>query len=56
VIPCPDWEWAELDGERLVWAAQGKLFAAGINESGLEESAVLFDFSDMTLPASEPQS
>ena len=26
-IACQRWEWAELDGERLVWASEGKLSA-----------------------------
>jgi hypothetical protein len=29
-ISCPTWDWADLDNNRLVWAAQGKLFAAKI--------------------------
>ena len=26
MITCPEWEWAEVDGERLVWVVGGKLF------------------------------
>jgi hypothetical protein len=47
IIPCPDWEWAELDGKRLVWAAKGKLYAAGIQKNGLAEATELYDFNEM---------
>ncbi len=45
---CPDWEWAELDGKRLVWAKEGKLFAGNIRLSGLTDEIELFDFNPMT--------
>lgn len=46
-IACPEWEWAELDGERLVWAAGGKLFAGRLGENGLAEEIELHDFNGM---------
>ncbi|PSN07402.1 hypothetical protein C7293_30625 [filamentous cyanobacterium CCT1] len=46
-IACPTWEWAELDGKRLVWATKGKLWAAQIKPHGLVSESVLFDFNDM---------
>jgi len=47
-IPCPDWEWADIDGERLVWAAGGKLFASTLDQDGMTQEAELQDFSEMT--------
>jgi hypothetical protein len=29
-----EWEWAELDGKRLVWASEGKLFSARFDSCG----------------------
>jgi hypothetical protein len=46
-IPCPEWGWAEVDGNRLVWAAGGKLFGGRLLKSGLEEEVELHDFNDM---------
>ncbi|MHC5540176.1 hypothetical protein ACYOEI_18305 [Singulisphaera rosea] len=46
-IGCPDWEWAELDGERLVWASGGKLFAGGLGANGLVDVKTLHDFNGM---------
>lgn len=51
IIRCPEWEWADLDGERLVWAANGKLCAATIEKNGLGEIFELHDFNDMTFEA-----
>jgi hypothetical protein len=48
-----DWEWAEVDGERLVWAAGGKLFAGTIAEDGSLEERLLHDFNEMTFEAIE---
>jgi hypothetical protein len=45
---CPAWEWAEVDGKRLVWASGGALFAGRITERGLADESQLFDFNDMT--------
>lgn len=43
----PDWEWADLDGERLVWARAGKLFCGRIAPDGLFGETELFDFNPM---------
>ncbi|RZM77703.1 hypothetical protein [Leptolyngbya iicbica] len=43
----PDWEWAELDGDRLVWAEHGKLLAGRIHHGGLSQATELFDFNPM---------
>ncbi len=47
-IACPAWEWADLDGKRLVWAAGGNLKAAQVKKTGLANERKLFDFSEMT--------
>lgn len=45
--PQPTWEWAEVDGERLVWAEEGRLYAARVGASGIVGARMLFDFNDM---------
>ena len=50
-IHCPTWEWADLDGKRLVWAENGKLRAAKVQREGLAEEVELHDFNDMTFEA-----
>ena len=47
LIPCPKWEWAELDGNRLVWAADGILNASQVAEGGIKDQTKLFDFNSM---------
>lgn len=47
-IDLPDWEWAEKDGERIVWIAAGVLHAASLNSDGLRGDKVLFDFNPLT--------
>jgi hypothetical protein len=44
----PDWEWAEIDGTRLVWAADGKLFAGNLQKDGLTSELELHDFNALT--------
>jgi hypothetical protein len=44
----PQWEWTELDGKRLVWAAEGKLEAGRLTAQGLVDKKLLFDFNDMS--------
>ena len=46
-IACPEWGWAEVDGQRLVWAASGKLFGGRLGEGGLAEEVELHDFNGM---------
>lgn len=52
-IDHPDWEWAELDNERLAWASQGKLFAGVVTPDGLANEVELIDFSPMKFKAIE---
>jgi hypothetical protein len=49
LIACPQWEWAETDRDRLVWAAEGRLEAARLTTQGLVDRATLFDFNDMAV-------
>ena len=46
-ISYPQWEWADLDGKRLVWAAEGNLYAAEVTAEGLTNVVLLCDFNDM---------
>jgi hypothetical protein len=53
------WEWAEVDGDRLVWAERGALWAGRIGarsakrDDPLEDVRMLHDFSEMTFEAIE---
>ena len=47
-IACPEWEWAEVERKRLVWAEAGKLFAGRLGKDGLAYKSELFDFNEMT--------
>ena len=47
----PDWEWADVDDMRLVWASGGKLFAGKIDDEGLDAVETLYDFNDMKFDA-----
>jgi hypothetical protein len=49
----PEWEWAELDGKRLVWVTKGVLYAASIHGNGLGDAKMLHDFNDMEFEAIE---
>ncbi|HET7844160.1 MAG TPA: hypothetical protein VFL14_08420 [Xanthomonadales bacterium] len=46
-IELDDWEWADVDGKRLVWAADGRLHAGRVHADGSLLATVLNDFSDM---------
>lgn len=48
VLQRPDWEWADVDRDRLVWAAHGILYSAQFGDEGLSEEKVLFDFSSLS--------
>jgi hypothetical protein len=46
------WEWAELDGDALIWAERGVLYRAALTESGLAARAdALHDFNAMRFEA-----
>lgn len=49
----PDWEWADLDGERLVWVQNGVLSAARLTAKGLGFVTELHDFNSLVFKAIE---
>ena len=51
MIDCARWEWADLDGKRLVWVSDGILRAAKLSEQRLMGETVLYDFNAMKFEA-----
>jgi hypothetical protein len=47
VLKKDHWEWAEVDGGRLVWAAGGCLHAGRVDADGLHDEQLLHDFRPM---------
>jgi hypothetical protein len=47
LLSVPGWEWADLDGRRLVWAEKGLLYSAAVTASGPKGERVLYDFNGM---------
>lgn len=47
-ITCPEWEWADLDAGRLVWAQHGMLYTGKLGDESILAEKVLFDFNPMT--------
>ena len=47
-IKCPAWEWADLDGKRLVWSTEGKLYAGYVRAKGIVDERELCDFNTLT--------
>ena len=43
------WEWADMDGERLVWAANGCLWVGQMRGDGIRSIKLLHDFNGMSL-------
>lgn len=44
----PLWEWADIDGGRLVWAEQGMIKASKVGDDGLNDNVeILCDFNEM---------
>lgn len=43
-----DWEWADHDGDRLMWAEAGCLYAGRLSGDGTAEARMLFDFTPLT--------
>jgi hypothetical protein len=39
----PKWEWAERDGDSVVWAEAGCLYRATTTAHGLEDARLLYD-------------
>ncbi|HMY14811.1 MAG TPA: hypothetical protein PKA58_00715 [Polyangium sp.] len=51
VIDLPDWEWADIDGTRLVWVSGGVLHAGRLEAGGLTNTKMLFDFNALQFEA-----
>jgi hypothetical protein len=51
LLDCSAWEWAVLDGDRLVWAPGGCIYAGHVSGAGLTEQERLFDFNGMRFEA-----
>jgi hypothetical protein len=50
-LECPDWEWADWDGERLIWVHEGVLFASLLTAKGLGVDRALYDFNPLMFEA-----
>lgn len=50
-LECDGWEWADLDGDRVVWIARGVLHASRLNAEGLASARRLHDFNPMEFEA-----
>ena len=46
-LPKADWEWADVDGGRIVWAAGGHLLAGRVGTHGLQGEKMLYDLNPM---------
>lgn len=46
-----DWEWADLDSSRLVWAEKGQLRGAYLRRDGLKDDTLLHDFNGLKFEA-----
>lgn len=46
-LPSPNWEWADVDEDRVIWAQGGKLFAGQLNSDGWDYVKELADFNGM---------
>jgi len=51
LLECKKWEWAECDGDDLVWAESGVLWRARIGAAGPKEARALMDFNGMKFEA-----
>lgn len=47
LLAYPEWEWADFDRNRIVWAAHGQLRVAKLGPGRLEDESVLRDFNGM---------
>lgn len=47
IIHHVNWEWAEVDGNRLVWAEKGQLFAGKVTRTEVKKLKKLYDFNEM---------
>lgn len=47
VMECRDWDWADLDGDRVVWVSKGVLYASRLTSTGLRAERALYDFNPL---------
>ncbi|MFO0774023.1 MAG: hypothetical protein U0172_05090 [Nitrospiraceae bacterium] len=47
-LPQPQWEWADVDGTRLVWAEAGSLWTGTLTDDGITALQQLHDFNPLT--------
>lgn len=47
ILKYPDWEWAEWDETRLVWATAGCLYAGYLHGNELRNERLLYDFNNL---------
>jgi hypothetical protein len=45
------WDWADVDGKRLVWTVKGCLWAGLVRKDGIHQSRMLHDFNGMKFEA-----
>jgi len=55
MIELPDMEWADVDGNRIVWAENGLIMSGNLSKQGLVNQKILFDtnplvFTELTAP------
>jgi hypothetical protein len=50
-LVCPNWEWADFDGKRVVWATEGRLEVGRLTRDGIADPKVLHDFNAMEFAA-----
>ncbi len=46
-LECKDWEWADFDGKRILWARHGRIYAGSIGASGCLVEVELADLNGM---------
>ena len=51
LLAFPEWEWADLDRRRLVWAAEGKLWTGRLGDGKISRQRLLHDFNGMEFEA-----
>ena len=51
LLAFPEWEWADFDRRRVVWAANGQLRSAGLRRGELVDEKLLHDFNGMNFQA-----
>ena len=44
----PDWEWADLDNGRIIWAEYGKIMRGNVDDHGIRDMKELFDTNPLT--------